>query len=45
MIQDLQSMQEKNSGVIFVTGKKEFIPSDFYAQLIENALKKGFKTL
>jgi len=43
MIQDLQSMADKNREVHFVTGGKDFFPSEFYEELVNNARKKAFK--
>jgi len=43
MIKDLRSMEENNRGVIFVTGGKEFILSNFYMELARNAEGKALK--
>jgi 5'-deoxynucleotidase YfbR-like HD superfamily hydrolase len=42
MVQDLREMARQNNGVKFSTGGKDFIPTEFYNELVENALGKAF---
>jgi len=41
MIQDLRDMVKNNQGIKFITGGKNFVPSEFYLHLVENALEKA----